>query len=130
MPSFGVNTLSDEKAKDVYACIKTLTDNPPEAITFRASSLSSMLQKPIDLTMPHRIKRALPPVLIALLCIGGDIATAHHSRISFDTGKTVTVTGEVSRFIWRNPHMAINMDVKGAGAIPYCGRLKDPEPRH
>jgi len=30
MPNFGVDALSDEQAKDVYAYIKTLTDDPPE----------------------------------------------------------------------------------------------------
>ena len=31
MPNYGVNALSDEEAIDVYAYIRTLTDNPPEA---------------------------------------------------------------------------------------------------
>jgi mono/diheme cytochrome c family protein len=30
MPNYGVTALSDEEAQDVYAYIKTLTDNPPE----------------------------------------------------------------------------------------------------
>jgi mono/diheme cytochrome c family protein len=30
MPNYGVNALSDEEAQDVYAYIRTLTDNPPE----------------------------------------------------------------------------------------------------
>jgi len=30
MPSFGVSTLSDEQALDVYAYIKSMVDNPPE----------------------------------------------------------------------------------------------------
>jgi len=30
MPNYGVNALSDEQARDVYAYIRTLTDNPPE----------------------------------------------------------------------------------------------------
>jgi mono/diheme cytochrome c family protein len=30
MPNYGVNALSDEEAQDVYAYVKTLTDNPPE----------------------------------------------------------------------------------------------------
>jgi mono/diheme cytochrome c family protein len=30
MPNYGVNALSDEQARDVYAYIKTLTDNPPK----------------------------------------------------------------------------------------------------
>ncbi len=34
-------------------------------------------------------------------------------RISQATGKTVTVTGEVTRFIWRNLHMAIRDNQHG-----------------
>jgi len=30
MPNFAVEALSDEQARNVYAYIKTLTDNPPE----------------------------------------------------------------------------------------------------
>ena len=30
MPNFGVDALNDEQARDVYAYIKTLVDNPPE----------------------------------------------------------------------------------------------------
>jgi hypothetical protein len=38
---------------------------------------------------------------------------AHHSAVAFDKEKTVTVTGQVTRFVWRNPHMAIVMNVTG-----------------
>ncbi len=30
MPNYGINALSDEQASDVFAYIKTLTDNPPK----------------------------------------------------------------------------------------------------
>ena len=36
---------------------------------------------------------------------------AHHSAIAFDKTKSVTVTGKITRSVWRNPHMAINIDV-------------------
>lgn len=43
---------------------------------------------------------------------------AHHSGIAFDRSKTVTVTGEITRFVWRNPHLAIVIDVENdAGEI-------------
>ena len=43
--------------------------------------------------------------------LGLQSAQAHHSAVAFDKDKTVTVSGEVTRFVWRNPHMAIVMDV-------------------
>jgi mono/diheme cytochrome c family protein len=30
MPNYSAEVLSDEQAQDLYAYIKTLTDNPPE----------------------------------------------------------------------------------------------------
>ena len=45
---------------------------------------------------------------------------AHHSAIAFDKTKSVTVTGKITRSVWRNPHMAINIDVadKDGNDIP------------
>jgi hypothetical protein len=65
---------------------------------------------------------------IALLVIfaGNDRALAHHSGISFDTGKSVTVTGEVVRFIWRNPHMAINMNVTNSDDTVDLWKIEGP----
>jgi len=34
-------------------------------------------------------------------------AAAHHSPAAFDMGATVTVTGKVSRFEWKNPHVYV-----------------------
>ena len=47
----------------------------------------------------------------ALVLASVGAAYAHHSAVAFDKEKTVTVSGEVTRFVWRNPHMAINMEV-------------------
>jgi len=41
---------------------------------------------------------------------------AHHSSTVFDGAKSIQKTGEVTQFIYRNPHLIINMDVKdGSG---------------
>mgnify|MGYP006421714211 CR=1 FL=1 len=39
------------------------------------------------------------------------ITFAHHSATVFDGNKTVQKTGKVFKFIFRNPHLIINMDV-------------------
>ena len=49
--------------------------------------------------------------LAAGTLLGLQSVQAHHSAVAFDKDKTVTVSGEVTRFVWRNPHMAIVMDV-------------------
>jgi len=62
--------------------------------------------------------------LLLFACING--AHAHHSGVAFDTQQTVTVTGTVTRFIWRNPHMAINMDVTNAGGETVLWKIEGP----
>ena len=37
---------------------------------------------------------------------------AHHGAASFDTGKTVTVKGTVTEYVWSNPHVLVKVDVK------------------
>ena len=37
---------------------------------------------------------------------------AHHGAASFDTGKTVTVSGTVTEYVWSNPHVFVKVDAK------------------
>jgi hypothetical protein len=37
---------------------------------------------------------------------------AHHGAASFDTSKTVTVTGTVTEYIWSNPHVLVKLDAR------------------
>jgi len=37
---------------------------------------------------------------------------AHHGNASYDTGKTLTVKGTVTAFIWANPHVFLRVDAK------------------
>lgn len=57
--------------------------------------------------MFNLIKRLLWPALL-LLSING---TAHHSAVVFDTTGTIQKTGTVTRFIMRNPHMILTLDI-------------------
>lgn len=45
-----------------------------------------------------------------LLCSG--TALAHHGTANYDTTKSITVKGPVTRFQFINPHVIISMDVK------------------
>jgi Family of unknown function (DUF6152) len=38
---------------------------------------------------------------------------AHHGAASYDTGKTITLTGTVTEYVWANPHVLVKLDVKG-----------------
>ena len=47
----------------------------------------------------------------SLLVFAGNQAFTHHSAVVFDESRTIQKTGVVTRFIMRNPHMIITMDV-------------------
>ncbi len=40
-------------------------------------------------------------------------ARAHHSSAAFDTGQEVVVTGRVTEYVYRNPHVYLTLDVEG-----------------
>ena len=53
-------------------------------------------------------------VVLVILLISAGTVLAHHGRGStYDTKKEVPVKGVVSQLLWRNPHIAIFIDVKG-----------------
>ena len=73
--------------------------------------------------------RKFPRLTLLTLLIGvllNSAAGAHHSAVAFDKEKTVEVTGEVTRFVWRNPHMAIVMDVSAAGGNTEEWKIEGP----
>jgi hypothetical protein len=37
---------------------------------------------------------------------------AHHGAASYETGKTITVTGTATEYIWANPHVLLKIDSK------------------
>ena len=58
------------------------------------------------------MKRAL--VLLVILSIGSATVFAHHGRgATYDTKRQIALKGTVSQLLWRNPHIAIYLDVKG-----------------
>jgi hypothetical protein len=53
-------------------------------------------------------------VVAASLALAAGSLFAHHGRgATYDADKEVTLTGVVTELAWRNPHVAIYMDVKG-----------------
>ncbi|HEY2921887.1 MAG TPA: DUF6152 family protein [Candidatus Binatia bacterium] len=51
---------------------------------------------------------------IVILSIGAATVFAHHGRgATYDTKKQIALKGTVSQLLWRNPHIAIYIDVKG-----------------
>jgi hypothetical protein len=53
-------------------------------------------------------------VVAATLTLAAGSLLAHHGRgATYDADKEVTLTGVVTELAWRNPHVAIYLDVKG-----------------
>lgn len=69
--------------------------------------------------------RVLSIATAGLLAFSG-AAVAHHSAVAFDKERTVEVTGEVTRFVWRNPHMAINMEVTNDSGEKELWKIEGP----
>ncbi len=68
-------------------------------------------------------------VLVALLSIVAVKAAAHHSLASlFDTARTVTVTGEVTRFDFIAPHGYIHMNVGDESDEPTVWQIETYPP--
>jgi hypothetical protein len=42
---------------------------------------------------------------------------AHHGAASFESGKTVTVKGTVTEYVWSNPHVLVKVDAKDDSGI-------------
>ena len=54
-------------------------------------------------------------LITALLIVAAPLF-AHHGRgATYDMKKQVTLKGVITEVAWRNPHVAIYMDVKDAG---------------
>jgi hypothetical protein len=59
------------------------------------------------------MKSIIPIIFAALVFMAGQ-AQAHHSATMFDDNKTIELSGTVKEFQWKNPHIWIQVMVKGA----------------
>lgn len=76
--------------------------------------------------MNQTINRIVLSCAIAILVAAPFRVQAHHSGIAFDRTKTSTVKGEITRFVWRNPHMAIVMEVKNEAGETEEWKIEGP----
>lgn len=73
-----------------------------------------------------RIMPRLISLAIALTFVGPLEVAAHHSAVAFDKENSITVSGIVTRFVWRNPHMAINMEVTDESGEKVLWKIEGP----
>jgi uncharacterized protein DUF6152 len=66
-------------------------------------------------------------ILGAGILAGANVLMAHHSFAMFDTTKSTTLTGTVTKFEWTNPHAYIEIDVpEGNGVKHWSIELGSP----
>ena len=53
-------------------------------------------------------------LLIVAVLLGAVAADAHHGTGTYDSSKSVTLSGTVTEFSWTNPHVSLFFDVKDA----------------
>lgn len=69
--------------------------------------------------------RVREPTLALLGLLAAPAVLAHHSLSGqFDTSKSFSITGTVSRVDWMNPHVYVFVDVKGKGGAVTTYRLE------
>jgi hypothetical protein len=60
--------------------------------------------------------------VVGLLALGSPLFAHHGSGVSYDLKKQVTLTGTITEFDWRNPHVFVLFDVKDdKGVIEHWG---------
>lgn len=59
----------------------------------------------------RKLKTAPIMTVFAIGLAGAQISLAHHSAVAFDKTRTEIVTGKVIKFVWRNPHLSVTLDV-------------------
>jgi hypothetical protein len=53
---------------------------------------------------------------------------AHHGNVAYDEQHPITITGNVTEFVWSNPHCQIYLDVKGdkGSIVPWSVESQSP----
>ena len=71
--------------------------------------------------------RLLALTVVALLC-AVPVSAHHGTNVSYDHNKTVTLTGTVTEFVWKNPHVQLYFEVKDANGVAaqWASELNSP----
>ncbi len=76
------------------------------------------------------INKTIPILALAVCLVSPSLPLfAHHGTAAFDTTKTVTLKGTVTRWTWLNPHCLLLFDVKGddGRVVHWVGETQSPD---
>jgi len=67
-------------------------------------------------------------ITTGLLMVSLPLIAHHGTNISYDHAKTVTVTGNVTEFVWQNPHAQLYFDAKDekGNVVHWAGEMNSP----
>ena len=73
------------------------------------------------------MRRRLAGVGAAAMVMTASLA-AHHGGAAFENGKSVTLRGTVTQWVYSNPHLLLTFDVKGADgqAVQWVAETQAP----
>ena len=60
---------------------------------------------------------------VCVLCVAAT-AHAHHSRALYDMTTEVVFDGTVAKLEWRNPHISMTVETKGADGAPMLHEIE------
>jgi hypothetical protein len=60
--------------------------------------------------------------------IGSPPLVAHHGNAAYDTGKSITLKGTVTKWFWANPHCVLRLDVTddGGQVVQWTAETENP----
>jgi Family of unknown function (DUF6152) len=76
------------------------------------------------------VNKTIPILALAVCLVSPSLPLfAHHGSAAFDTTKTLTLKGTVTRWTWANPHCLLLFDVKGddGRVLRWIGETQSPD---
>jgi len=74
------------------------------------------------------IRRILVALAFAAVPLTTQVLAHHNMTALFDFNDRVTLTGELTKVDWRNPHIYLTVDVKAAGGKTESWQAEGPSP--
>jgi hypothetical protein len=74
---------------------------------------------------PRLVTSSALVVTLLMVCAS---MLAHHGNVAYDEGHPITISGNVTEFVWSNPHCQIYLDVKDqkGDVVPWSVESQSP----
>src|SRR5256885_14964643 len=99
------------------------------ARAFRATCCSLFRRNKFNLRgYQMKLRLVTTCALVAALFVTCASLLAHHGNVAYDEQHPITIAGNVTEFVWSNPHCQIYLDVKDqkGSAVPWSVESQSP----